>query len=296
MAPVGKKYDWLRGISDERAASYEENGLLKVSFSEELPNSKWADLGREARMNNEKFVSRCGIGQFGFCAGPEVYILDGHALTDPLLARLPITSLKGWRIAHFVRVVPEGYIETLTSGENRILDKDLARYYDALALVVRGKLFSLERFKEIIKLNLGFYNHYIKAYLTHPLYHLTYKEARKPVPAGTPFNHNACRLIAKGGININFGGRKDYPYFEVSVDCNDEYRMTFYDDTVEVGALTILPTLQKTGGMAIDTVKVPETVIEHGFDNVVIAPVKGDDAYSFGHIKFFREQRRSPRL
>ena len=114
-----------------------------------------------------------------------MYILDCHALTDPLLARLPITAFRGWRIGHFRRIIPQGYETTLISGENRIYDKDLARYYDIMALIVRGNLFSLKRFKEIIKMNLGFYNRYIKAYLTHPLYYVPDDEVRHPIPPGT---------------------------------------------------------------------------------------------------------------
>ena len=281
-----EKGDWLRGISDERAAYFQNNGLLNVSFSEELPNTKWADQGREARKNNEKFISRCGIGQLGFCAGPNVYILDCHALTDPLLARLPITSFKGWRIGHFRRVVPQGYEATLTTGENRIYDKDLARYYDIMALVVRGKLFSFQRLKEIIKINLGFYDRYLKAYLSHPLYDLTYDDVRHPIPPGTSYNHNACRLLGQGGIKISFDGRRNYPRLEVSVDSNDEYRMTFFDDMTEVASVKIMPTWLKSGGISVDTVLVPPAAVEKGYDNVLIVPVKGDSAYSFGHLRY----------
>ena len=129
-----EKGDWLRGISDERAGYFQDNSLLNVSFSEELPNTEWADQGREALKNNEKFISRCGIGQFGFCAGPGVHILDCHALTDPILARLPITTFKRWRIGHFRRIYPQGYEETLKTGENRIYDKDLKAFYDKLCV------------------------------------------------------------------------------------------------------------------------------------------------------------------
>ncbi|MBN1211187.1 MAG: hypothetical protein JXA92_01295 [candidate division Zixibacteria bacterium] len=281
-----EKGDWLRGISDERAAYFQSNGLLNVSFSEELPNTRWAYEGRQARKNNEKFISRCGIGQLGFCAGPDVYILDCHALADPLLSRLPITSFKGWRIGHFRRIIPQGYEATLTTSENRIHDKDLSRYYDVMTLIVRGKLFSLKRFKEIIKMNLGFYNRYIKAYLTHPLYDLPYDEVRHPIAPGTSYNHNACRLLGPGGIKIRFNDRRKDPRLEVSVDCNDEYRMTFFDDTAEVAAVMIPPTWLKSGGISVDTVQVPPAAADRGYDNVLIVPVKGDGAYSFGHLRY----------
>lgn len=282
----GEKSDWLRGITDERAAYFQRNSFLNVSFSEELPNTKWAKMGREARKNNEKFVSRCGIGQFGFCAGPGVHILDCHALTDPLLARLPITSFKGWRIGHFRRVVPQGYETTLATGENRIYDKDLAAYYDKLSQVVRGRLFSVGRFWEIIKINLGWYNHYIEVYLTHPLYHVSYNQVKEPVPAGTAYNHNACRLLSASGINIDFGGMQHHALLEVSVDNNDIYRLLFYQDTTLVTTAEISASFQPGGGMAVDTLRVPAAAIDKGYDNLTVIPLGGDKAYSFGHLRF----------
>jgi hypothetical protein len=137
-------------------------------------------------------------------------------------------------------------------------------------------------------MNLGFYNHYIKAYLTHPLYDLTYDEVRHPIPPGTSYNHNACRLLGPGGIKIRFDGRRYYTLIEVGVDSNDDYRMTFFDGTTQTGVVEILPTWQECGGIAVDTVQVPAGAVEKGYDNILIVPVKGDDAYSFGHLRYLR--------
>ncbi|MDD5426568.1 MAG: hypothetical protein PHN52_08810 [candidate division Zixibacteria bacterium] len=278
--------DWYRGISDERAAYFQSNSLLNVRFSDSLPDTEWAKQGREAAQKGEKLVTRCGIGQFGFSAGPEVHILDCHALTDPLLARLPITAFKGWRIGHFRRVVPEGYEATLLSGENQLHDKDLARYYEVLRFIVRGPLFSSKRLWETMKMNLGFYNHHLKAYLSRPLYHVTYEQVRKPVPPGTSFNHNACRLLSPGGIVITFDRRQYHRLFEVSLDNNDVYQIIFYDDTSLVASLDKPPSWSQRGGLAVDTVLVPEKALTRGYDRVALKPVRGDRAYSFGHFRF----------
>lgn len=278
--------DWYRGISDERAAYFQSNSLLNVHFSDSLPDTEWAKQGKEAAQKGEKLVTRCGIGQFGFSAGPEVHILDCHALTDPLLARLPITAFKGWRIGHFRRIVPEGYEATLLSGENQLYDKDLARYYDVLRFVVRGPLFSSKRLWETMKMNLGLYNHHLKAYLRHPLYHVAYEQVKKPVPPGTSFNHNACRLLSPGGIVIFFDRRQYHRLFEVSLDNNDVYQIIFYDDTSLVASLEKPPSWSKQGGLAVDTVLVPEKVLLGGYDRVALKPVRGDRAYSFGHFRF----------
>jgi hypothetical protein len=51
------------------------------------------------------------VGLLGYYAGPGVHIVDPMALTDPLLARLPAD--KPWRIGHFRRQLPPGYVDRL---------------------------------------------------------------------------------------------------------------------------------------------------------------------------------------
>ncbi|OQB39166.1 MAG: hypothetical protein BWY09_01167 [Candidatus Hydrogenedentes bacterium ADurb.Bin179] len=87
--------------------------------------------------------------------------MDQLALSDPLLARLPAMSAQMLRIGHLERPIPDGYLETLMTGENQLQDRNLAAYYDKLRLVTRGPLFSWERLKTIVEMNLGKYDHLI---------------------------------------------------------------------------------------------------------------------------------------
>jgi hypothetical protein len=90
----------------------------------------------------------------GWQAADRTYIVDTNALTDPLLARLPAMQEPPWRIGHFTRVPPPGYLATLVLGENRIGDPGVAAYYDDLRLVTRGRLWTGERLRAILRLNL----------------------------------------------------------------------------------------------------------------------------------------------
>jgi len=157
--------DWMssRGISDERANYYRNTGLLMALQYTDLPNHDWALQGRAARLKGPAVVQRGSVGFFGYFAGPQVYVIDPLGLANPLLARLPPTDLN-WRIGHFGRTEPDGYMETLATGENRIKDENLATYYDKLAFVIRGDLFDIDRLVEIWKLNTGAYDHYLDAY------------------------------------------------------------------------------------------------------------------------------------
>lgn len=96
-----------------------------------------------------------GLGRLSIFLGPSVHISDQCALADPLLARLPIIPLGGFRIGHLTRKIPLGYEETLQSNDNGLTNSKLKEYYDSLWLIVRGPLVSWDRAKAIAALNLG---------------------------------------------------------------------------------------------------------------------------------------------
>lgn len=144
------------GISDERAVYYPRMGYLRTERSKSFPGSrfsgpKWVYHGYEKV--KVEFVGPLGV--FGYQAGPNVHVIDKNALSDPLLARLPIQDPNQWRIGHFRRAIPDGYLETLSIGNNVIKNKNLALYYDKIHLIVRGNLFSWDRIFEIWRLNMG---------------------------------------------------------------------------------------------------------------------------------------------
>jgi len=150
--------DWR---TDEFAGTLRRLGILS-------PQDPWPEAaqqaGEHARLT--PVGVRGAIGFFGYYAGPGLHVLDYHALGDPLLARLPAVdrdpllaelfprlAARKWRIGHFVRRIPEGYVETLATGRNAIRDPDLAAYYDRLALVTRGPLLDPARLRAIWDLN-----------------------------------------------------------------------------------------------------------------------------------------------
>ncbi|MBZ5557107.1 MAG: hypothetical protein LAO77_07500 [Acidobacteriia bacterium] len=145
------------GIADERAYYYPYAGFLRALQNVPISSHPWAIEGLQAREKRVPLVTRGDIGYFGFHAGPQVHVVDLWGLADPLLARLPARTDVRWRVGHFTRAVPDGYLETLASGHNRIADKNLAIYYDRLSFITRGPLFDTNRWIEIWKMNTGAY-------------------------------------------------------------------------------------------------------------------------------------------
>jgi arabinofuranosyltransferase len=150
------------GVADERAFYYRRTGLLKAGRAVRMPDVAPGYLNPP--YNEYGMIVQHNVGMMGFFGTRrDVYILDDYALSDPLLARLPVTG--AWRIGHFKREIPPGYIETLGTGTNRIVDEGLAAYYDSIQTITRSPLFSVARLREVVLMNLGLRDHLLDSYL-----------------------------------------------------------------------------------------------------------------------------------
>jgi arabinofuranosyltransferase len=155
------------GVHDERLAFFPCDSLTNAwRMNPTHADHPWTQQAlriREliARDPKQRVHVVDAIGHAGYYAGPSVHIVDRWALSEPLLARLP--ALFG-EYGHMVRVPPAGYLETLRTGENRIVHRSLSAYYDQLRSVVRGPLFVARRFAAIARLNLGADDHLLREY------------------------------------------------------------------------------------------------------------------------------------
>lgn len=84
-----QRVDVRTGIADERRFYYPDTGLLRVIAGGATPTHVWIQAGRTLRETGTRVTVSGFVGFLGFYAGPRVDIIDCHALTDPLLARLP---------------------------------------------------------------------------------------------------------------------------------------------------------------------------------------------------------------
>jgi arabinofuranosyltransferase len=158
---------------DTKFFVYKEGGaLLNWRPGRQLPDHNWYRLGELMRDSSERvfvgvaepgFYGRSfgeATGYAGFAAGPEKFIIDVVALNDPLLARLPANvpvSYDGWKSGHFRRTVPNGYVDSVKYDGNLVEDAEIRELYAAIRTITRGPIWSVERFTEIVKVNLGLY-------------------------------------------------------------------------------------------------------------------------------------------
>lgn len=154
------------GISDERAYWYAYAGLFSPARSSTPPPFKHVTQGhplaRKWRDEGPKVTLANGIGYIGYWAGPSVHLVDPLGLSDALIARLPIYvdgalvepernafRERAWRVGHYYRHVPEGYLESLEDRSRTLADPGLAARSRRLDLLTRGPLWTRERWSAI---------------------------------------------------------------------------------------------------------------------------------------------------
>jgi arabinofuranosyltransferase len=154
------------GIVNEKYYYFGATGWTNYFQYKFIPDT--AAQGNEARVAGISPVDQSVIGFFGYHAGPNIYIVDLHALTDPLTAHLPV--LGPGRVGHYERAIPPGYRETIANGftKNEIVNPYLNLYYDKLSILIHGNLFAPGRLREIVNFNLGQYDYLLERYLETP--------------------------------------------------------------------------------------------------------------------------------
>lgn len=155
FAPGGERVVPPTGIVSERDFYRPELGIVpnlrRRAYKE---HGFWRD-GVRFREGSERVVVHDNAGLTAYAAGPERHLVDTAGLTDPLLARVPVSGAKPWRVGHYTREIPAGYLESLRTDRNRLTDPRYRALYERLRLVTRGRLFDRERLRAIYELQVG---------------------------------------------------------------------------------------------------------------------------------------------
>ncbi len=83
------------------------------------------------------------LGRLGYRAALDQIVIDPYGLADPFLARLRYQP--PWQIGHFWRAIPEHYLESVATGENRFVDPALHSTYRDVRTVVSAPLLDPRR-------------------------------------------------------------------------------------------------------------------------------------------------------
>jgi len=168
---AGKDYDHKTlgsdgKIDDERGYRHIFAGLISERETEFLANSSWYLRGERDKAKaeaNDKIVvaTQNNGGYMGYAAGPFVHYINPYGITDPLLARLP-GKFRG--PGHIWRRPPAGYARAVV-GAGELDDPNLDAYWRELALIVRGPIWSRQRWRAIWRMHKGDFEPLVDAYV-----------------------------------------------------------------------------------------------------------------------------------
>ena len=160
-------------------------------------------------------------------------------------------------------------------------------YYDALRLITRAPLDAPGRFEAVVRMNLGSYDDLI--------------DRRYAAPSDLTVSASTLDAVRAEGSRWNAPGnviiRRLFPVtvafpapqtgkreIDLSVDSNDEYRITFMRAGQRLGSLPVGPRPLQSGGLTRYVMPLPSGITSGGFDAVVVEAVEGDGSYSLGHL------------
>lgn len=278
------------GIGDERMFYFQVASLAIWESNKPMPCNAFAEQGRQYRKANQKITKAHGsVGYRGFFAGPVAHIIDYYALSDPLLARLPAIWRPSWRIGHFARYVPEGYIDSANNGENKIKDEKLAEFFEHLKTITREPLFSTTRWKDIIKMNLGMYDYLIDKdrYQFPNLKKMKYQNLKERIT----LNESAKIVVPKYGIEIQFDEIKKNDTITIDLDSFDTFIILFFNDKNWIGRKRIEKVWIDPDKQAIEPytkhkIQVPFSARRKGYTAIRIFTYPGDADSAMRDIQF----------
>jgi arabinofuranosyltransferase len=209
QVPSDAQIEAQQGIVDERTVYYAHLGLLAPTRA--IPVFGALDALVRPGGGRPWILLNGAVGVAGFIAGDRGHVLD-PLLCDPLLARLPARDPAHWRIGHVVRRIPEGYYETLASGENRIVHPGLRAWYDVLRTLTQKPLGSRERLAAAWSMLTGEFDDGLRAFVAGdyrrpPRVPIAAASLPPPLPAGTFwFDEPRLRVVYDGGVAVQWPG------------------------------------------------------------------------------------------
>jgi hypothetical protein len=253
VAPTEAEIEAQHGIGDERRVYHAKLGLFGVA--REIPvfgalhalvRPGGTDGGgtRERGRVADWILLNGAVGSAGFGAGAHGHVLD-PLLCDPLLTRLPARDPTRWRIGHVLRRVPEGYYETLASGENRLHHAGLRAWYDALRTATRAPVLAPERLPAIWRLATdhdGLRAYVAEHYRTPPRLEVAATDLPGPLPPGTLwFDEPALRVVYDGVLAVQWGAPQQARALRLEVLGACDFRVRFVVAAKVVGDVAATP-------------------------------------------------------
>ena len=283
-------------IEDESKKNYFGSLRLKRYIASGfLFDHPWRKHGLALRDEAERRMSAPGgflsmqanVGIMGYYAGPKVHIVDSYALTEPILARLPTEGT--WRVGHFPRRVPPGYLRWLTHADSSDLPPPLKEYLENVAPVFRAPLLNSRRLRSLLLFSVGTFDSLLNSYIwtrsDELLTRVPLSKVSQPVLPGAPRDDwRNVEIFPDTFLDVEVNSVTTGNYIEISVDCDDSYLL----ELEAAGGISRLA-IKSAGscpGMTVVQLPLPEGLRGQMIRKIRIKPSGGDRFYKLGHLRF----------
>lgn len=300
------------GIADERRYYAHSSSLFTLGREVDGPTHPWRSKGEfldnEMGPDDIRPVHRAGnIGYRGFYAAKDITIVDAYALADPLLARLPARRDLKWRIGHFSRAMPSGYIASLRTGSDKFQDEDLGQYWQKIDLITRGSLFSRERLAAIWQLNTGALDHLIDweryRYGGAPRFDFSelqgepspLEETKQDTPSKAkrtkkqPKKPTKTHKFTDIGLLIDFSEPSYALQLDLRVSDHGVYELHFRLHGQIIATVETKKIVPQHERLETITIQVPENAIASGYDEIRLIPLQGERPFFLEYLRFTPE-------
>lgn len=259
-----------KGIADERKQYLSLRLLASNRFN------RFYESGAAQGWIDPATFKAGAIGRIGFATSDFTHIVDVIGLADPLIARLPARYDPNWRTGHPVRTIPDGYVLSERTGENHLVDPDLARYYDKLTLVIRGDLFTWQRFEEIWRLNRDEYAQWIDQdrYRFPDRLPVELAQVQRTVTATDTLAFPTPLLplsFGQDGVLIDFGKLQHTSMLEIGVNL-DRFALRYMNGKNQVGEQVVRQTPLRLGEQFYQVVWPPREAVAQGYTAIHLYP------------------------
>ncbi len=280
------------GVSDERGFYFHGTGLVYARPGKIMPDHHWRLRGLKAREDKVRVTIEGSIGMFGLYAGAGVHIIDPLALSDPLLAHLPMQREPGvaWRPGHYIRVIPPEYPKAAV-GQDSLRDPDLRRFYEVIQLITRGPLFSWARWEAIWGLHTGRYRPWLKRYRQQAYSVYGEKELGRAMrPNAAIQGVGFLRLSADGaGVRLQQPSAALYNgSFSLGVSRASTYRVVFFRAHQKVGEVSFRAPGRFHEGLYVHHGQIPQHLLSLGLSVVKVFPEKTAKKTYLSHLIVWR--------
>lgn len=183
-------------------------------------------------------------------------------------------------------------METIKTGTNKLKDSSLAAYYSHLKEVISGPILSTNRFKTIMAINLGKFDHLLENYLNrnqevtyrhftkeNGKYHYPIQRLQVPLAPGTDVQD--VRVLKfwdhAGSVFLDMGTLSHVRAWSALIANTGKTALRFYRNTKYLGTSQAIPTGPNQVGLQAFQIFVPIAAWKMGYDAIEIVPFGGDN-------------------